>query len=606
MRVENARRLTGRGFFLPVAGACVELWREDGDGLAGAALEAEVARRLDALLPRLGLGQAARAFHRRETGLTVSVAAPIDRLLATADALEWLGLAIAGLTELDLEAAVAAFEATLATEANAALIALERAAHERGVPLLWDEDAVSLGLGVHAEVFAARALPEPARVDAARDRAIPVGLVTGTNGKTTTTRMTAAILRARGYVVGLSSTDAIAVGDVLVERGDWTGPGAARKVLRHPSATAAVLETARGGILRRGLAYDAADGAVVTNIAADHLGDYGITELADMARVKAVVWSGVRAGGKRIAHAACPVSMAHLRGEVPGWIGGADWVLFTRLSRDALGARDATAAAELATHLARGGEAWLVEGEHIVHHRGADVSRVVAVADIPATFGGAATHNVENALAAAALASALGATHEDIARGLAGFGLRPSDNPGRLEVYEIDGVRVVLDFGHNPHGVSAVAPTVEALRGSGRLFVTTGQAGDRSDHDLASLADAVVSLRPDRVLVRQLPGYERGRSLEEVVALLDGAFAAAGIAREAMGHASSEIDAITQGLAWARPGDLVLVLVHVERDEVQAFLAERTPRAAQDPAVLAPLDAQPPSEPATDPSERRP
>jgi len=573
VRVENARRLTGRGFFLPVAGACVELWREGADELGGEALEREVARRLDALLPRIGLGGAARAFHRRETGLTVSVAAPIDRLLATADALEWLGLSLAGKAETDLDEAVRAFEATLASEANVGLIALERAAAERGVPFLWDEDAVSLGLGVHGATFPPRELPTPDEVDADLYRAIPVGLVTGTNGKTTTTRMTAAILRAGGAVVGLTSTDAIAVGDEVVERGDWTGPGAARKVLRHPRATAAVLETARGGILRRGLAYEAADAAVVTNIAADHLGDYGITELADMARVKAVVWSGVRDGGKRIAHAGCPVSMEHLRREVPSAFGDAGWVFFTRLSIEALAATDAAGAADLQRHVSLGGEVWSVDGGHLVRRRGAKVESVVAVGDIPATFGGAATHNVENALAAAALAAALGASHQAIAAGLMGFGRHPSDNPGRLEVYDIGGVKVVLDFGHNPHGVSAVAPTVAALRGSGRLFATTGQAGDRSDEDLRSLARAVISMRPDRVLVRPMPGYERGRSLEEVVALLEGFFASAGMAPEAVGHATSEVDAIAQGLAWAEPGDVVLVLVHIQRAEVQAYLA---------------------------------
>jgi len=566
VKVENARRLTGRGFYLPGPGAAVELWWEPSDDRA----RLELAWQTDVLTPLLaamGAATAIRYVHLRETGLTCGLLAPIDRLLAVADALEWGALWLAGASETTFSEAFAAFKSALVEQANPPLLALEAAAKARGVPFLWDEVAVSLGLGVHAEVFPLRGLPAVNDVAWARYRAVPVGLVTGTNGKTTTTRMTAQILGAAGHTAGLSSTDAIAIGGVVVEAGDWTGPGATRRVLRDPRVTAAVLETARGGILRRGLAYELADAAIVTNIGADHFGEYGINSLEEMARVKAVVWDGVRPGGKRIANAGCPVSLQHLAAVRRDAIGGHDWVLFGRQPGP-----------ELARHAAAGGETWTIDGDAVVHRLAGRTTRVIGVDAIPATFGGTAVHNVENALAAAALAFALGVDHAAVARGLAAFGRSPRDNPGRLEVYEVAGRRVILDFAHNPHGVHALAPVIASLRKAqeSRLMVVTGQAGDRIDHDMVELARAILDMDPDRVAVRPIRGYERGRALGEVEAIMQAALIDMGLGAERFAIVDDEIDALDKGIAWAEPGDIVLVLAHIQRVEVQAWLAART------------------------------
>lgn len=570
MRVDNARRLTGRGFFSPGPGAVVEIWLE-GEELAALA---QTRRRwrdeiLAPLLSRIGLGAAPIWEHLREDGFTTAVGAPIDRCLALADALEWAGWRLAGQSDLPLEDAVKLFEESLAEQQSPALLALEAAANAHGVAFLWDDDAVSLGLGTTAEVFEPRALPEAATVDWARYGRIPVGMVTGTNGKTTTTRMVARILTAAGHKVGLSSTDAIAIAGETLESGDWTGPGAARKVLRHPAVTAAVLETARGGLIRRGLAYEQADAAVVTNIGEDHFGDFGIRSLDDMARVKATVWAGVRAGGTRIANAGCAVTMGYVARAWPEGIGGAGWALF---------ARDREAPA-LVAHLAAGGVGWAIADGAITRIAGDVAEAVVAVDAIPATFGGAAVHNVENALAAAALAHALGATPEAIRAGLESFGRRAEDNPGRLELHAVGPVRVVLDFGHNPHGVQAIAPVIASLRAEqpgGRLMVATGQAGDRSDHDIFELARAVMALGPERVAVRAMRGYERGRAEGETEAVLARALLGLGLPEEALMRVEGEVAALEVGLDWARPGDVILVLVHIERDAVREWLAARS------------------------------
>ena len=586
MRIENARRLTGRGFFSPGPGAAVEVWLE-GEDLAETRLRwhEEI---LGPLLARIGLTAAPIWEHHRSDGFTTAVGAPIDRCLALADALEWAGWRLAGQSELTLDEAVKVFEGSLAEQESPALLALEATANAHGVAFLWDDDAVSLGLGRTAEVFAPRGLPEVQAIDWTRYDRIPVGLVTGTNGKTTTTRMTARILTAAGHTVGASSTDAIVIAGQTIESGDWTGPGAARKVLRNTQVTAAVLETARGGLIRRGLAYDMADAAVVTNIGEDHFGDFGIRSLDDMARVKATVWSGVRPGGKRIANAGCAVTLGYLSRAEPGAIGGADWVLFARDRR----------AQALLDHVAAGGEAWSVEGGALTRLRGGEAEPIVAVDAIPATFGGAAVHNVDNALAAAAVAHALGASAGSIRAGLESFGRRPDDNPGRLEVHDVAGVKVVLDFGHNPHGVQALAPMIATLRqaapgdrghrgtdgpaGASRLMVVTGQAGDRSDHDIFELARAVIALGPERVAVRAMRGYERGRADGEVEGVLAAALSSLGLPADAFMRVGGEVEALEVGLDWAQPGDVVLVLVHIEREAVREWLAGRSrERAAQ-------------------------
>ncbi|HRE90314.1 MAG TPA: cyanophycin synthetase, partial [Myxococcota bacterium] len=227
-------------------------------------------------------------------------------------------------------------------------------------------------------------------------------------------------------------------------------------------------------------------------------------------------------GAKRLANLSCPATLELLREHRPEAFGGADWIL---LSGDG-------ETPELTRHLEAGGEGWSVRlrdvSEVLVHHRGDTSEDVIEVASIPATVGGSARHNVANALAAAALSHALGASFAEITAALSCFGIDPDDNPGRLERYELGGVRVLLDFAHNPHGVHALAPSVRQLRESGRLFVTLGQAGDRSQEDLDQLAVEVAALGPDRVFLRPMPGYERGRTYDEMRVMFFAAFERAG------------------------------------------------------------------------------
>ena len=528
----------------------------------GASLEAW-SRAIDRLAQAVGRPAVQRWIRRYEGGASLVIDAPLDALYAATEINEWAVARTNG-SAPPLGEAVDATRASMAQEANPALIALQEAARERRVPFVWDDDEVSLGLGRRSRTWPARGLPSPESVEWDRLGSIPFAYVTGTNGKTTTTRMTLCILGAAGIAHAGTSTDGVVVNGTQVERGDWTGPGAARLALRHAEVDLAILETARGGLLRRGLVLDGCDAALITNIANDHLGDYGVLSVSDMARAKGVVCRAVRAGGRRVLNADDPLLWELGRQAGPS-------VLWFSLNP---GAR-------LETHLAGGGEAWIREGGALVLCRGESRTPVVDVDAIPACHRGRAEHNVENALAAAALAHGLGVALEHVRVGLTRFAGDSEDNPGRCNLVELHGVQILLDFGHNPHGLRAILRMARGLvdeRPRGRLCVTIGQAGDRSDDDLRALADAVHEAKPRRVMLREVPGYERGREPGEVTELLDARLMDQGLERAAVSTHADEVDAMKAALAWARPDDLIVQLVHIDREAVQEVLNGWSPR----------------------------
>jgi len=445
---------------------------------------------------------------------------------------------------------LADIEAQIAREARPGLAPLVAAARARGLPALIDDDLVTLGAGARLLSFAAGdPLPAPADVPWSTLGAVPVALITGTNGKTTTTRLVARIARHAGLRAGTASSGGVVVGDELVEAGDWSGPDAARLVLRHPATELAVLETARGGILRRGLATDTCDAALITNISVDHLGTYGIDDLATMARVKAVVTRGARAV---VLNADDPVLAA--LPDALALTAPITWFSVT-------GGNTGTGAPAAS---------WWIEDGWIVHAG----ARLVEVTAIPITFGGRAAYNLENALAAAALAATLGLPTAAIVAGLRSFTSSATDNPGRGNLFDRAGVHVLVDFGHNPAAVRGVLALAHALTSpaDGRVFVVLGLPGDRPDDEIAEVAHAVAAAAPHQVHVRELADYLRGRAPGDVPALLASALTSAGFPVTHLHHAASELAAVEASLADAQPGDLVLVLAHVDAD-LDTFLA---------------------------------
>ncbi len=240
-------------------------------------------------------------------GVSLAFTAAIDALYAASEINEWAwaecDAEFNGADAPNLDETVAALRESFAEEANSELLALQSAAAVHGVTFLWDDDETSLGLGRTSKTWPVRELPVLEALEWDQFADVPIGLVTGTNGKTTTVRLATHILRLANFNVGLSSTDWIAVNDRIIDRGDWSGPGGARAVLRQDDVDVAILESARGGLLRRGLGVERSDAALITNIAEDHLGDFGSQNLDELLDIKWIVSRAVREHGRLILNA---------------------------------------------------------------------------------------------------------------------------------------------------------------------------------------------------------------------------------------------------------------------------------------------------------------
>ncbi len=558
--IEN-RRLTGPNLLLDGAGAILDIAVDEAtrdrvvDGWRRALAELSTAVGIDPPDPvvRVWRGGASLAFR-----------APIDVLYAACELSEaaW-DEAVAGEdggdAAPDRAEVVPRLRAAFDEEASAHLLELEDEAAAHAVPFLWDDDEVSVGLGPTAQTWPADALPVVDQIDWASHGRIPIVLVTGTNGKSTTVRMLATVLRAAGMTAGLTSTDGIHVGDEVVDTGDYSGPGGARMLLRHHGVGAAVLEVARGGLLRRGLPIERADVAIVTNVSEDHLGEYGVETLEDLAAAKLIVAKGVRRGGLLVLNADDPLLVEHAPDDVR--------LAWCSQDPDSFVVRE---------HLDRGGRAWVADDGVIVELVGGRRTPIVAVADIPATLDGAARHNVANALGVVAAARRLEIAPSVIADGLASFRGDTDDNPGRANIFEVDGRTVVVDFAHNVAGITAIAQTLERMPARRRL-VMFSQAGDRSDEAIRDLTRAVWATSPDRVIAAEVPNYIRGREAGEVPGLIVSELRSLGAGDDALATATSPLDGVRAALEWSEPGDVLLLMVLEQRAEAVALLRGRTP-----------------------------
>jgi cyanophycin synthetase len=384
---------------------------------------------------------------------------------------------------------------------------------------------------------------------------VPIVAITGTNGKSTTTRLVAHIAAGAGLRVGMTNSDGIYVRGELVEAGDWTGFGGAARVLAEPGLQLAVLETARGGILLRGIGYAANDVAVVTNISADHLGLQGIDTLDELAEVKGAIVRITRRGGWAVLNADDERVWEMRRTTRAGWY---------PFSLD-----PASPAVELA--LERGGRAAVVrDGVLTLLAAGSRARRLLPVADVPVTFGGISDYNVANALAAAAAADAVGIGSRRIAAGLRSFSLDATTNPGRLNLYERRGLLVLIDFAHNEAGLRGLLDVARRLAGRRRTRVAIGTAGDRTDEILRNLG-RLAGEAADEVVICEKPHYLRGRELQAMNALLRQGVADGGYRGQVEAYAS-ELEALQTLVARARAGDVIAVMTHVERTEIAEWL----------------------------------
>ena len=554
----DSRRLTGPNLFWDLPGAILDVAI---DGIPPDQLISAWSKEVAALMEAVGWSSEALCSRVYDGGISLVINAPIDVLYAACELNEVaLSRAVATINEeplSDIHDAIATLSELATKECKPDLLALQAAAAHHQVPFLWDDDEVSVGFGQSAMTWPADQLPDRQIIDWSSIGSVPLGIVTGTNGKSTTVRLAASILSAAGLRAGITSTDYIRVGEEILDRGDYSGPGGARTLLRHPKSEAVVLEVARGGLLRRGIGVELADAALITNVAEDHMGEYGINSVAEMAEAKFIVRRALSADAPLILNAddSESVRMAATLSNKIVWF-----------SVDA-------SHPVLKKHLEKQGQAAFLSDGWLVLAQGSKVRKIVRAEDVPITFGGVARYNIRNALGAMTLCSILGADDEALANGLKSFSGDAGVNPGRGNLYQKNGIRIFIDFAHNEHGLKAVGDTVNAFKAR-RNIVLMGQAGDRSDEEISAFVNAACGLEPARLLVCDMPGYERGRQAGVVAGMIAQTALDHGLQQDAVAMFNSPLEGVKNALHYAQEGDCLVLLALTQRGEVTKLVRE--------------------------------
>ena len=560
---DDSRRLTGPNLYFAGTGAVLETL---GDGAEDPAQWDGWRERVQRMAHALGWPADTVATRPHPGGAALAFTAPSDGLYAATELNEWAWLSQTRVFVLHAPGHPAAWDdasaqhtlaSMVADEANPRLRALEAQAQARGIPVLGDDDALTLGLGEGGQTWPVGALPEVADVHWAALHAIPTAMVTGSNGKTTTVRLVAAMLRAHGLRSGHSCTDGVFVAGEQIASGDYSGPGGARTVLRDTRVQAAVLETARGGLLRRGLVLPRVDAAAVTNVSDDHFGEYGIHDLDALADAKLTVARALDAEGVLVLNA--DDARLAARGEsLP--------CRFAWFARDHDHPR-------LRAHRALGGATCGVRDGQLRLAIGDAGSDIADITTMPLTDGGLAEYNIGNAAAASLLAQALGVPPATIAQVLSRFGSEPGDNPGRLQRWNFGGLRLLLDYAHNPEGLRGLLRVARA-GGPRRLGLVLGQAGNRGNDDIRALAGVAADARPDFVVLKDIDGFIRGRATGEVAQVIGDELRRRGLRDDQLRICLPELGAVRELLAWSQSGDVLVLPIHAldAKAEVIALL----------------------------------
>lgn len=557
LQITDSRRLTGPNLFWNKAGAILDV---EISGFNKDEIISLWSKHCRSLLDALHW-QKEQITHRiYEDGASLVISAPIDCLYAATEVTE----AAFAMTQEELNGMevkerdyLIRLQEEIDKEKNPKLIALQKAAAQHQIKFLSDDDDISLGYGETCEVYSVNNLPSVDEVDWNTIKDIPVAMVTGTNGKSTTVRLASSVVKAARLRCGITSTDYIRVGEKILDTGDYSGPGGARTLLRHPQTQTALLEVARGGMLRRGLGINQASCVVVTNVAEDHLGEYGINTLCDMVEAKFTVRQAISKEQDLILNAddAGSVNFAKSLDNTLVWFSwNADNPIITQ-------------------HIKQGGKACFVDDGIIIYCDGKQKQNVVAVRDIPITFGGAAKHNVHNSLAVTAMCRALGFDYETIAQGLKDFDSTPENNPGRGNRFDFNGITAIVDFAHNEHGLALMAQTIKDMPAKRRL-VLMGQAGDRTDELIQGLVKSALIAKPDCLVICEMLSHLRGREKGVIPKIIHDYAILGGIKEHQIIHADDTVQGTQKALEWAQSGDLLLILGLTNREKIIDLLTQ--------------------------------
>ncbi|MCP4412343.1 MAG: Mur ligase [Gammaproteobacteria bacterium] len=563
LQVDESRRLTGPNLLSDMPGACMEIYFNNIEGIDADLVIKLWNKHLQQLIDALGL--TAEIYYRHFTGgASLAFTADEDMLYTACEineaAIELARSEIAGDTHDQQITSMDNLRTLLEEERNPALMELIHLAKEKQVPYLVDDDEFSLGMGPTSRRWAMEQLPDPDLLDWSVFIAIPVALLTGTNGKSTSVRMCGAIAKAASISAGITSTDYIRAADTILDKGDYSGPGGARTLIRDHHVQMALLEVARGGMLRRGLGTTSAKAALITNVADDHLGQYGINTVEELIAVKAIVARSLSEDGTLVVNADDQGLVDYFEKNPQLIRGRICWFSLEKDNRKILQQKQLQEPC-----------VWL-EHKQIKYFNQNETINLIHINHIPTSKNGAARHNIANSMAAAALCFSMGVATDAIAEGLCNFKGDNEDNPGRGNYFTINGTTVLVDFAHNPHSLTAIIDTVAAMPAKRRLIML-GHAGDRTDRDILNLTDVAIKLKPDAVIMAEIPDYLRGRELKEIPDIIRKRCLETGFDEEQLIYAESCLAGAKAAIEWSNPGDFVLLLGLDQREEIFQYLA---------------------------------
>lgn len=574
LTLDDQRRLTGKSLLWDKSGAIIDAFVS---GIDKQTVVEQWLIYVNQLLVAVDWQEQSTCYRIFEDGISLAISAPIDALYASCDINEaaWdlacrkiLTGCVSDTHQQEMNETVNRLKQMIAEEANPTLLNLIDLAIKNHVNYLVDDDEFSLGYGKSCQRWPVTSLPDPAQLNWQHYQSIPIAMVTGTNGKSTTVRIMSEIIKQSGKCCGVTSTDFIRVGEKIIDYGDYSGPGGARMLLRHPETETAILEVARGGILRRGLPIDHVDAALITNIAEDHLGQYGINTVAGLAQTKAVVAKALTSG-VLVLNADDP----YLTALAPTLSVNKCW--FSLNENNPV----------LQQHKAIGGAICFIRDDAIFYctentsTNDRLESMIVAVNDIPMTLNGAAQHNVQNALGATALAKSLGVASSVIGLALQKFSSNVNDNPGRGNQFILNGASVIMDFAHNVHGMNAMALTMANIPAK-RKFLMLSHAGDRSDDDIIKMTKSALKMKPDVLIAAETVEYLRGRELGEISNLIAKIAIESGMSADNIYFSEGPYQGAQQIVNQLSANDLALLIVLSERNKVIELLTKKTNETA--------------------------
>ena len=590
LSLDDSRRLTGKNLFMDQSGAILDAFVS---GIDKQVVVDTWLKNLQPLLEGVGWAETQCVYRIFEDGISLGFAAPIDALYAATEINEaaWEMATESVLEKNDdnfLQAEkITKFVESIDDERNPKLHELIDDAGTNKTAYLVDDDEFSLGFGTSSETWTINKLPGLDSIDWGKYKTVPTALVTGTNGKSTSVRLSSQIIKQAGKRCGVTSTDFIKVGDTIIDKGDYSGPGGARMLLRHPQTEAAVLEVARGGLLRRGLPIPEVDVALVTNVAKDHLGQYGINSVAALTAAKMMV---AKAATKQLILNADDenivrfVEQAHNKNQQQFTSSAATAGLnVVEIAQEPIAdylpkkivwfSLDENNPLIIESRKNFQTVCFLRDDEIIFSETDKNTeTAIIDVKDIPMTLNGAAVHNVQNALGAVALSKALEINDTDIRKALSQFKSNAEDNPGRGNLFEYRGAKIILDFAHNVHSMDAMAKTLANITAKRKILLLC-HAGDRSNVEIHAMTTSSMAMQPDLVWACELPNYLRGREVGEIPNIIKDAVLESGLNDESVRYQESPLAGAKDIIKQLQEDDLVFIMALSDRDEIAALIS---------------------------------